>query len=65
MVVGRCCSRTFPPTLTHPEIEMLTGVPYDGRIPWQVPYLYYNFLFYWDADLMGWDLIYLDGTGNA
>lgn len=32
------------------------GVDYDGVIPWQVPYLYYNFLFYWDTDLMGWDL---------
>ena len=32
------------------------GVDYDGTIPWQVPYLYNNFLFYWDADLEGWDL---------
>ena len=34
----------------------VNGVDYDGTIPWQVPYLYYEFLFYWDADLMGWDL---------
>lgn len=38
--------------------EVINGVPYDGRIPWQVPYLYYNFLFYWDADLMGWDVYF-------
>jgi hypothetical protein len=39
------------------------GVDYDGTIPWQVPYLYYNFLFYWDTDLMGQDLA--DAIGNA
>jgi hypothetical protein len=37
-------------------VEVINGVPYDGRIPWQVPYLYYNFLFYWDTDLVGWDV---------
>jgi len=37
------------------------GVDYDGRIPWQIPYLYYNFLFYWDTDLMGWSLYYALG----
>lgn len=36
--------------------EVINGVPYDGRIPWQIPYLYYEFLFYWDRDTMGWDL---------
>lgn len=36
--------------------QNINGVDYDGTIPWQVPYLYYNFLFYWDAELMGWDL---------
>ena len=35
---------------------VIGGVTYDGTIPWQVPSLYYNFLFYWDADLLGWDL---------
>jgi hypothetical protein len=34
----------------------VNGVDYDGTIPWQVPYLYYNFLFYWDPSTMGWDL---------
>lgn len=29
------------------------GVSYDGQIPWQVPYFYYEFLFYWDTDLEG------------
>ncbi len=43
--------------------ETINGVPYDGRIPWQIPYLYYNFLFYWDADLMGWSLY--DSMGEA
>ena len=39
------------------------GVNYDGTIPWQAPYLYYNFLFYWDYDLMGYTLYY--ALGNA
>ena len=34
------------------------GSGYDGTIPWQVPYLYYNFLFYWDTDLEGEALAY-------
>ena len=42
---------------------VINGVAYDGTIPWQVPYLYYNFLFYWDSDLMGWDLF--DAMGQA
>lgn len=32
------------------------GVTYDDQIPWQVPYFIYNFLFYWDEDLLGWAL---------
>jgi hypothetical protein len=33
--------------------ETINGVNYDGDIPWQVPYFYYEFLFYWDTDLEG------------
>ncbi|MEI7937655.1 MAG: hypothetical protein WCK27_13280 [Verrucomicrobiota bacterium] len=40
----------------NPGKETINGVDYDGRIPWQVPYLYYEFLFYWDPYDMGWDL---------
>lgn len=32
------------------------GSGYDGTIPWQVPYFYYEFLFYWDTDLEGQNL---------
>ncbi len=34
----------------------MNGEVFDGTIPWQVPYLYYNFLFYWDSNAMGWDV---------
>jgi hypothetical protein len=34
------------------------GSGYDGTIPWQVPYFYYNFLFYWDPALWGESLTY-------
>ena len=41
----------------------VNGVDYDATIPWQVPYLYYNFLFYWDTYLMGYSLF--EAMGNA
>jgi hypothetical protein len=42
---------------SNPGREQINGVWYDGRIPWQVPNFYYQFLFYWDNDLMSWDLL--------
>jgi hypothetical protein len=52
-----------PSAFAKGGVEVINGVPYDGRIPWQVPYLYYNFLFYWDSDLMGWSLF--ESMGQA
>jgi len=40
-----------PYALPGPVVK--NGVPYDGEIPWQVPFFIFNFLFYWDADLVG------------
>jgi hypothetical protein len=43
-------------TFAYKGITIINGVRYDGTIPWQVPYLYYDLLDAWDYDTLGWGL---------
>jgi hypothetical protein len=41
------------PWYALPGQVVRNGITYDNEIPWQVPYFIFNFLFYWDEDLIG------------
>jgi hypothetical protein len=53
---GAFVGYTVEPDYNDGDRVTVNGVEYDDTIPWQVPQCIYNFMFYWDAYLMGWQL---------